>query len=291
MRLAFLGTPEPAVASLRALVGAGHDVALVITRADRRRGRGSSVSASPVKVAAEELGLRVAHRLADLNEVEVERAIVVAYGVLIPASLLEQIPMLNVHFSLLPRWRGAAPVERAILAGDLETGVSVMTLDEGLDSGPVHLEHRVSIGEKTSSELLDEMAGVGAEALLKVLDSPDLLESPKAQQGEPTYAQKLTQETFHLNPSMSRELVLRTVRLGRAYTFIDEKRLRIEAAFAVESSVLAPGSVGLRDRNIVIGAQGGGVGLSRVQPEGSRSMSARDWWAGARLDESTTRWS
>ncbi|MDE3064659.1 MAG: methionyl-tRNA formyltransferase, partial [Acidobacteriota bacterium] len=126
MRLAFLGTPAAAVPTLRALVEAGHDVEVVVTRPDRRRGRGGEVSHSPVQLAAEELGLRVAHSLDGLDALEVERGVVVAYGSLIPAEVLARVPMLNVHFSLLPRWRGAAPVARAILAGDDETGVSVM---------------------------------------------------------------------------------------------------------------------------------------------------------------------
>jgi methionyl-tRNA formyltransferase len=123
MRLAFLGTPEPAVPTLRALVDADHDVAIVITRPDRRRGRGKELSPSPVKAAAQELGLRVGHQLSELEGLSVERGVVVAYGALIPSSVLDVVPMLNVHFSLLPRWRGAAPVERAILAGDESTGV------------------------------------------------------------------------------------------------------------------------------------------------------------------------
>jgi methionyl-tRNA formyltransferase len=291
MRLAFLGTPEPAVVTLRALVSAGHDIVIVITRPDRRRGRGSELSASPVKAAAQELGLRVGHRLADLDDLDVERAIVVAYGAMIPRALLEQLPMLNVHFSLLPRWRGAAPVERAILAGDLETGVSVMTLDEGLDTGPVHLERRVSVGEKTSSELLNELALVGADALLEVLASPELLSSPSAQVGEPTYAQKFTPEIFHLSPTMSRELLLRTVRLGRAFILVSERRLRITAASAVDGPDLAPGLIGIRDGHLAIGLTEGAVELETVQQEGSRSMEARDWWAGARLDEVTAQWS
>ena len=137
MRLAFLGTPSAAVPSLEALVYAGHEVALVVTRPDRKRGRGSELSPSPVKQAALGLGLPVSHSLKDLEGLGVERGIVVAYGALIPAAVLAVTPMLNVHFSLLPRWRGAAPVQRAILAGDEQTGVCVMTLEEALDTGPV----------------------------------------------------------------------------------------------------------------------------------------------------------
>jgi hypothetical protein len=182
VRLAFLGTPEASVPSLRALIDAGHDVALVITRPDRKRGRGGRLSPSPVKECAQELGLRVGHRLGDLDGVKVERGVVVAYGRLVPSELLERIPMLNVHFSLLPKWRGAAPVERAMLAGDEETGVSIMTLEPELDTGPVHLEKRVAIDDKTLATLLDELATLGAQALTEVLGSPQLLANPHAQE-------------------------------------------------------------------------------------------------------------
>ena len=128
MRLVFLGTPSAAVPALEALVEAGHEVALVITRPDRRRGRGSLLSPSPVKQRALDLGLRVAHSVKELDGLGAEWGVVVAYGAMIPASVLAITPMLNVHFSLLPRWRGAAPVERAILAGDERTGVCVMSL-------------------------------------------------------------------------------------------------------------------------------------------------------------------
>jgi methionyl-tRNA formyltransferase len=290
MHLAFLGTPEPAVASLRALVAAGHDVEIVITRPDRRRGRGAGLTASPVKVAAEELGIRVAHRLADLDEVEVERGVIVAYGAMIPAAVLERIPMLNVHFSLLPRWRGAAPVERAILAGDAQTGVCVMTLEAGLDTGPVHLERRVDVGDKTATQLTDELARVGARALVEVLASEELLAHPRPQVGEATYAQKLTAETFHLDPSMSQSLVLRTVRLGRAFALVEGRRLRVDEA-RVSVARVVPGSISLLDGEVVLGAADGGVALVQVQPEGSRPMAAKAWWAGARLDGGAARWS
>ncbi len=137
-RLAYLGTPQLAVPPLRALVDAGHDVALCVTRPDRRRGRGGQTTPSPVKAAAGELGIAVSHDMDDLLAARVELAVVVAFGRIIPARLLQELSMVNLHFSLLPRWRGAAPVERAILAGDDETGVCLMKIEEGLDSGPVY---------------------------------------------------------------------------------------------------------------------------------------------------------
>ena len=166
MRLVFLGTPAAAVPSLRAVVGAGHEVVLVVTRPDRRRGRGSTLSPSPVKEAALELGLPVAHSVKVLDEVSADLGIVVAYGAMIKPEVLERLPMLNVHFSLLPRWRGAAPVERAILAGDEETGVGIMSLEATLDTGPLHAERRVTVGDKTASALTNELADVGATLLV-----------------------------------------------------------------------------------------------------------------------------
>jgi methionyl-tRNA formyltransferase len=286
MRLAFLGTPEAAVPPLEALLAAGHEVVVVVTRPDRRRGRGGALSPSPVKAAALDHGLTVVHRLADLADVQVERGIVVAYGAIIPAPLLERIPMLNVHFSLLPRWRGAAPVERAILAGDRETGVSIMTLEPSLDTGPVHLERRVEIDEKTAVELRRELAALGAEALVEVLASSELLASPQPQVGEATYAEKLTKETFHLESAMSVALASRTVRLGGAYFFVAGKRIAVVRASTCVGDP-NPGVVVADDRGVVLGCSDGGLALEEVRPEGSSTMDARAWWRGLHVEELT----
>lgn len=290
MRLAFLGTPEAAVPSLRALVAAGHEVEIVITRPDRKRGRGGELSPSAVKACAQDLGLRVAHRLSDLDELEVERGVVVAYGRLIPGELLARVPMLNVHFSLLPRWRGAAPVERAILAGDAETGVSIMSLDVDLDTGPVHLERRVAIGDKTLATLLDELSEVGARALSEVLASPELLSQPRAQEGEVTYAEKLSKDDFHLVPAMSPEQLLRLVRLGQAFTFVGGRRVLVERAARYDGEHVGAGTIALRDAGVVLGASSGSIVLERVRPDSAKSMSATAWWTGARLDHDQAIW-
>lgn len=289
MRLVFLGTPQAAVPSLLALGEAGHDVAIVITRPDRRRGRGSELRASPVKRAALGAGLRVGHSLSEIDSAEVDRGVVVAYGAMIPASLLERVPMLNVHFSLLPRWRGAAPVERAILAGDAETGVAVMSLDPQLDTGPIHLERRIEVGEKTAVELTDELAHLGAAALVEVLGSPELLANPREQVGDVTYAEKLSKETFHLHPTMTTDEFRRTVRLGRAYAVVQAKRLRIDAVHPVAQFV-APGVVDVVGGDVLFGCSSGAVALDQVQPEGSRPMSASAWWAGVRINSASLTW-
>lgn len=290
MRLAFLGTPEAAVPSLRALVEAGHDVEIVITRPDRRRGRGSALSPSPVKACAQELGLRVAHRLRDLEDVDVERGVVVAYGRLIPGDVLARTAMLNVHFSLLPRWRGAAPVERAILAGDTETGVSIMTLDVELDTGPVHLERRVAIGDKTLATLLGELSTLGAAALVEVLASPALLASPSVQVGDATYAEKMSKDDFHLMPTMSVEQLLRVVRLGQAFTFVNGRRLLVVRAAHFDGDSVAEGTVSSREGRVVFGASSGAMSVDEVRPASANSMSAAAWWAGARFDHDQAVW-
>jgi methionyl-tRNA formyltransferase len=290
VRLAFLGTPEAAVVPLRALFDAGHDVALVITRPDRKRGRGGQLSASPVKVCAQELGLAVAHRLSALDDLDVERGIVVAYGRLIPAELLERIPMLNVHFSLLPRWRGAAPVERAILAGDEETGVSIMTLEAALDTGPVHLEERVAIGEKSLATLLEELAGLGARALVEVLGSPELLGHAHAQEGDVTYAAKLTKEEFHLAANASAAHVLRTVRLGQAFIVVEGRRLLVQSATSCDDEDVASASIALRNGRVILGVADGAIVLERVRPESAKSMNALAWWSGRHFEHDTAQW-
>src|SRR5437762_8907577 len=170
MRLAFLGTPEAAVPPLQALVEDGHDIAVVITQPDRKRGRGGALVPSPVKAAALELGLPVEHNVDAVLGQGIELGAVVAFGKLIKAHVLDEVPMVNIHFSLLPRWRGAAPLERAILAGDHATGVCLMELEEGLDTGPVYACETLAIGpEETAAELRARLVDAGTELLVQAL--------------------------------------------------------------------------------------------------------------------------
>ena len=289
MRLAFLGTPEAAVASLRALVDAGHDVALVVTRADRRRGRGGALVASPVKRAALELGLAVTDDLAAVRNAGVERGVVVAYGALIPAPLLAEVPMLNVHFSLLPRWRGAAPVARAILAGDDVTGVDVISLEASLDTGPVHARARVDVDDKTLSELTSELADVGARLVVEVLANSSLLDHPRPQVGDATYARKLGAADFALEPSMDVARAARVARLERSRVVVGGRSIRILRAHVGDAAhAPAAGRVSAA-RAVALGFRDGALILDSVQPDGGRPMAGAAWWAGARLDESV-RW-
>ncbi len=229
-RLAFFGTPEVAVAVLRAVHGAGHEVALVETAPDRRRGRGAALVPTPVKKCALELGLPVSDRVADVLVAGVELGVVVAFGKIIRAEILEQVPMVNLHFSLLPRWRGAAPVERAILAGDDRTGVCLMALDEGLDTGPVYARVETPISpDETAAHLQLRLAHLGTTLLLdRLAGGVATLGTPVPQVGDPLYAAKIDRDERRLaweRPAVELE---RVVRVGRAWTTFRGKRLIVE---------------------------------------------------------------
>ncbi len=282
-RLAYLGTPELAVPPLRALVGAGHHVVLCVTRPDRRRGRGGRTMPSPVKAAATELGVPVGHDIEDLASTDAELGVVVAFGRIIPARLLDVLPMVNVHFSLLPRWRGAAPLERAILAGDAETGVCLMKVEAGLDSGPVYAVRRVPLGEATLAELRDELVDVGTAMLVESLRGGVAgLPTPEPQRGEITIAQKVSREDLCLDWARPAVQLARVVRLGRAWTTAGARRLTVLEARAAPSSegpVHPPGTVD----GVTVATGEGVLVLRRVQPESRSPMSAEEWRRGAHL--------
>jgi len=265
MKLVYLGTPEMAVPPLRALVDAGHEIVRVVTRIDKKRGRGGTLSPSPVKAAALELGLEVSHDPDDVLaavEAGAELGVVVAYGRMIKPYLLDALPMVNLHFSLLPRWRGAAPVERALLAGDTETGVDVMRVDEGLDTGGIYAEQVVPISaETTAAELRAELVAVGSELLVETLGHPVAawIDAARPQAGEPIYAAKLDKADFEIDWEQPIEQVHRLIRLGGAWTTFRGKRFKINDARLVDGR-LEP----------VI-----------VQPEGKAAMPFDAWRNGA----------
>jgi len=257
-------------------VADGHDIRLVVTRPDKRRGRGSRLMPSPVKAAAVDMGLPVTDRIDDAIDAGAELGVVVAFGRLIKPHVLDALPMVNMHFSLLPRWRGAAPLERAILAGDTETGVCLMQLEEGLDTGPVYDCVRVPIGpEDTADELRGRLVEAGTDLLVSRLREG--LGTPTPQHGEPTYADKIDPDEHHLEWTKPADELHRVVRLGDAWTTFRGKRLKILRAM-LDGNGLDPGALdGLR-----VGAGDGSLELVQVQPEGKGPMSAADWRNGAR---------
>lgn len=274
-----------AVGPLRALVAAGHDITLCITRPDRRRGRGGTVTPSPVKEAAVSLGIAVSHSIDDVAMSGADLAVVVAYGRIIPEGLLNLVPMVNLHFSLLPRWRGAAPVERAILAGDHETGVCLMRVEAGLDTGPVYARRVVPVDDEVDLPTLQhELVEVGSALLVETLARGVAgLPTPRPQQGEPTIAAKVTNEDLHLHWEESAAQLNRVVRLGRAWTSFRDHRLGIVKsrpdAEAVDRGL--PGT--LIGASVVTGQ--GTLSLLEVQPESRSPMPAEDWLRGIRPTE------
>jgi methionyl-tRNA formyltransferase len=275
-----------AVGPLRALVAAGHDISLCITRPDRRRGRGGTVTPSPVKEAAVSLGIAVSHSIDDVAMSGADLAVVVAYGRIIPEGLLNLVPMVNLHFSLLPRWRGAAPVERAILAGDHETGVCVMRVEAGLDTGPVYARRVVQVDDDVDLPTLQrELVEVGSALLVETLARGVAgLPTPRPQQGEPTIAAKVTNEDLHLQWEEPAAQLHRVVRLGRAWTTFRDKRLGILKSHVVADAVGQglPGT--LIGASVVTGQ--GALSLLVVQPESRSPMPAEDWLRGIRPTES-----
>jgi methionyl-tRNA formyltransferase len=267
MRLVYLGTPVVAVPPLDALVAAGHDVVLVVTGTDKRRGRGRSLSPSPVKEAALAHRIEVSHSVDDLLRVDgLELGVVVAFGRIIRPHVLDALPFVNMHFSLLPRWRGAAPVERALLAGDDVTGVCIMRVEEELDTGGVYARIEVPIGERaTADELRGTLVDAGSELLVDTLARPldDWFGRPDPQLGESTYAAKLSAADREIDWDAPVEVIDRIVRIGGAWTTFRGRRLKILAA------------------DLIDGVDGSLI-PKRVQPEGKAPMSFDAWRNGSR---------
>jgi methionyl-tRNA formyltransferase len=264
-------------------VAAGHDVAVVVSQPDRKRGRGGALVPSPVKAAATDLGLRTTDSVDDVIGTGAALGVVVAYGRLIRPHVLAGLPMVNIHFSLLPRWRGAAPVERAILAGDAVTGVCVMALEEGLDTGPVYAREEVAIGpDDTADELRAVLAERGTAMLVDLLGRDGGLPLPEPQVGEPTYAAKLAPADHHLDWRRPAVDLHRVVRVGQAWTTFRGSRLKVHRTRLVGDGAPPPPGV-IDPLTLVVGAGEGGLQLVEVQPEGRPVQSAAAWRNGARL--------
>lgn len=278
-RVAFLGTPALAVPTLRALHDAGYEIPIVVTGEDKRRGRGKEKSPTPVKAAALELNIAVTNNVSDLLDLHVAKpidlAVVVAFGQLIRLPLLEAIPMVNIHFSDLPRWRGAAPVERALLSGDSETAIAIMSVVEALDEGDVWAKSVVPITpEDTLVSLWESMSVDGANLLVDTMRAG--FTDPQPQVGESVYARKLVTADGWLDWSRPAVDLLRVIRVGRAWTVLGSDRLKVHDA---NVTTVAP-AVG-QIEGLVVGTGEGGLELVTVQPAGKPRMDATSWANGA----------
>ena len=283
MRLAFMGTPDFAVPTLDALVAAGHEIAAVYTQPPRPAGRGKALSPSPVHRRAEEAGLavRTPATLRDADEqqafaaLDLDAAVVAAYGLILPDPILRapRRGCLNVHASLLPRWRGAAPIQRAILAGDAVTGVCIMGMERGLDTGPVYARRETEVDRKTAGELTAELAAIGGALMADVLERLDaIVPEPQLEDGI-TYARKIDKAEARLDFRQAADAVERQVRafspVPGAFFEYQGERIRILAA---ELSDLngTPGTV--LDHGLAIACAGGSIVPTLVQRAGRAAM-------------------
>lgn len=303
MRLLFAGTPDVAVPSLKALLNSSHDVVAVLTRPDAQVGRGRAMAESPVKQVALEHGIEVLtpHRPTDeefltrLEKLDVDCAPIVAFGGLIPPRALA-IPRhgwVNLHFSLLPAWRGAAPVQHAVLAGDDITGASTFQLEEGLDTGPVFGMITEPIRDAdTSGELLERLARAGAQLLVHTLDGIEagsVVAAPQPIDGV-SYAPKLHTEDARIDFSAPALAIHRQIRACTpnpgAWTLISGERIKVfPATLRADVNDLAPGSVRVAKNEILVGTGSHALSLGDVQPAGKKRMSATDWARGSRLQD------
>lgn len=295
MRVVFMGTPAFSVPSLRALTRE-HEVVLVVTRPDAVRSRGKRLEPSPVKVAAEELGLPVLETsrmtpeaLDALRAADADVFCVAAYGCILPEAVLTMAPLgcVNVHASLLPRWRGAAPIQRSILAGDAETGVSIMRIGQGVDTGDYCAQAATTVAGKTADELTAELAEMGGELLVEVLPAIADGTAVWAVQDESkvTHAAKIAKEELRLDPAVSAlenaRRVLASSDAAPARCVLAGKPARVLAAVVSDASpVPAEGQITCAGKRVLLGCADSALELVSVKPDGKRAMPATAWVAG-----------
>jgi len=301
MRLAFAGTPAFAAAALQALLGAGHDVALVLTQPDRPAGRGLRPLMSPVKALALERHLQLAQpatlrspdALEGLSAARAQLMVVAAYGLLLPAAMLELFALgcVNIHASVLPRWRGAAPIQRALLAGDRETGISIMRMDAGLDTGPVYLTRSIPIEpDDTAGSLHDKLAALGAQCIVQALPAIGAGELRAVQQPAEgvTYAHKIQKQEAVIDWTQEASQIERQVRAFNpqpaANTLLRGQLLRVWRARALERPAGAAGRViDTADNGIVVGCGRGALVIEVLQRAGAKRLSAAEFLRGISL--------
>ena len=306
MKVIFAGTPDFAAAALKAIAAAGFEIPLVLTQPDRPKGRGMQLAPSPVKQAALELGLRVAQpeklrnnaeALQMLKEVEADVMVVAAYGLILPQDVLDtpKHGCLNIHASLLPRWRGAAPIQRAIEAGDAETGVCIMQMDIGLDTGDVVSEHRYTIQlTDTANEVHDALMNLGAEAIvadLQQLKAEGRLKSVKQPEKGVTYAQKLSKEEARIDWNESAAVIERKIRafnpVPAAWVEYQGKPMKIWRAEAVAQQGRAGEVLSCSTDGLVVACGENALKITELQPSGSKRMDIAAFAAGHTVEAGT----
>ncbi|MHC9235184.1 methionyl-tRNA formyltransferase [Pseudooceanicola sp. 502str34] len=298
MRIIFMGTPDFSVPVLEALVGAGHEIAAVYCQPPRRAGRGKKETPTPVHARAAELGLEVRHPVrlkgaeeqAEFAALQADVAVVVAYGLILPQAVLDapRLGCLNIHASLLPRWRGAAPIHRAIMAGDAETGVCIMQMEAGLDTGPVLLRKAVEIGtEETTAELHDRLSALGAGAIVEALGRIDSL-TPEVQPEEGvTYASKIDKAEARIDWTRDGAEIDRLIRglspFPGAWCDWEGERLKLLASRVADGSG-TPGTVlSAGDTGLVVACGTGAVAVTRAQRAGRGAQEIGEFLRGSQI--------
>jgi methionyl-tRNA formyltransferase len=300
LRLAFMGTPEFAVPTLAELIAQGHDIAAVYSQPPRPKGRGMALEPGPVHAFAERanlpvrtpLSLKGAEEQGEFAALNLDAAVVVAYGLLLPRAVLEapRLGCFNLHGSLLPRWRGAAPIQRAVMAGDAETGVMVMQMEEGLDTGPVLLAEKVPVGRKTSGDLAAELSRLGADLMVRALGALErgaITPQPQSEHGV-TYARKILKDEARIDwTGMARDIDCQIRGLSPfpgAWTEVKGERLKILYAEPVDFDG-PPGTV--LDTHLTVACGEGALKLLKVQRAGKGVMEARELLKGFPLPPGT----
>ena len=298
MRLVFMGTPDFAVETLKALIAAGHDVACVYSQPPRPAGRGMAERPSPVHAFAESQGIEVRtptslkaeEEQARFAALDADAAVVVAYGLLLPKPILDapRLGCFNVHASLLPRWRGAAPIQRAIMSGDAESGVTIMRMEEGLDTGPMCKVGRIAITPATTAQSLhDELAETGAKLMVEVLAQPEIAATPQPAEGV-TYAKKIDKAEARIDFTRSADEVRNHVHGLSPFpgAWFPVNGTRIKALLCeVVSGQGAPGT--FLDDALTIACGTGAIRLVKLQREGKGAMEAKDFLRGFAIAKGT----
>jgi methionyl-tRNA formyltransferase len=292
LRIVFMGTPDFSVAALKAIIGSRHHVICVYTQPPRPKGRGQQLQKSPVHLAAEEAGIPVRHPLSlkkderarqDFIDLKADVAVVAAYGLILPRSVLDapRFGCINIHASLLPRWRGASPIQRAIWAGDAESGITIMQMEEGLDTGPMIAKRSVSIGPKMTTPMLhDALAEMGGKLIVPVLDTlaaEGKISAEKQDESLTNYAALLSKGDGRVDWSQSAVEIDRQIRALNPWPGVwtmtpDGKRLKIlEAELTQETAQEKPGTLCAKDGSVSCG-QGAILRLKKIQPDNAKPM-------------------
>ncbi len=296
----FFGTPDFAVPTLKALISRGEKISLVVTQPDKPKGRGKAIQPTPVKKVSLEHGLKIVQpeRIKDeafiesLRTLQPEFAIVVAYGKILPKEILS-MPLygcINLHASLLPKYRGAAPIQWALIRGEKITGVTTMLIDEGLDTGPILLQKEVLIEEDDNGETLSQkLSFIGADLILETIDKMRKgLIVPVPQSGEPTYAPSLKKEEGKINWKLSAEEIFNLIRgtypWPCAYCFFKKERIKIIKAQTLEGNY-KPGYILKAKGELIVGTASGLLKILLLQPHGKRIMTAKEFICGRKINE------